>query len=205
MDNFLDSRSYLDKSYFLDVAGTRYIRERNYAKAVKVLEKVPSAYQYRLNTAGYMNRDPFLLERNKQLFIYPDYKLNFARRMTEYERIITGDFGPDEKGRAKIRMGVGINASQSFAWALADYSYSPFSNDTDMAEYSYTPFRNNTDKNFFDPFKLIRQGLDMIENREVKAQELLFLHKRLEVVKNYAGTMASKDILRHCDEYNDYL
>ena len=38
----------------------------------------------------------------------------------------------------------------------------------------------------------------------INLAELLNLQLRLEVVKNYKGTLASRDILRHCDEYSDY-
>ena len=51
---------------------------------------------------------------------------------------------------------------------------------------------------------LIKQGLAQIKDREVKARELLTLQLRQEVVQNYKGTLASRDILRHCDEYSDY-
>lgn len=195
LDSFLDARGYTDKAYFLDVAGTRYIRDRKYAKAVEVLEQVPTAYQYRLNTAAYMGRDPFQVALNENGGIYSDYKLNFARRMAEYERTIAGNYGPDEKGCAKIRMGIGMRAAASFAWALTEYSYS---------NASYWFKTDNFEKADAVAQTLIKQGLAQIRDREVKAQELLNLQLRLEVVQNYKGTLACMDILRHCDEYSDY-
>ena len=32
LESFLDARGYTDRAYFLDVAGTRYIRDRQYAR-----------------------------------------------------------------------------------------------------------------------------------------------------------------------------
>lgn len=195
LESFLDARGYTDRAYFLDVAGTRYIRDRQYAKAVEVLERVPSAYQYRLNAVVYMDRDPGQVALNSQGCIIPDYKLNFARDMAGYDRIISGNYGPDEKGRARIRKGIGIRAAASFAWALTEYSYS---------NASYWFKTDNFKKADVTAQSLIKQGLAQIKDREVKAQELLNLQLRLEVVKNYKGTLASRDILRHCDEYSDY-
>lgn len=195
LESFLDARGYTDRAYFLDVAGTRYIRDRQYAKAVEVLECVPSAYQYRLNTVEYMDRNPGQVALNSQGSIFPDYKLNFARDMAGYDRIINGNYGPDEKGRARIRKGIGIRAAASFAWALTEYSYS---------NASYWFKTDNFKKADAVAQSLIKQGLAQIKDREVKAQELLNLQLRLEVVQNYKGTLASRDILRHCDEYSDY-
>ena len=51
---------------------------------------------------------------------------------------------------------------------------------------------------------MIQEGLEMIEDKETKAQMLLFLDRRLEVVQNYRETMAASWILCCCDEYKDY-
>ena len=49
-----------------------------------MLECVPSAYQYRLNTVEYMDRYPGQVALNSQGSIFPDYKLNFAREYSDY-------------------------------------------------------------------------------------------------------------------------
>ncbi|MGN0191128.1 MAG: hypothetical protein ACI39U_05675 [Candidatus Cryptobacteroides sp.] len=192
LEMFLDERGYTEKSYFLDVAGTKCLRDMRYSDAVRILERVPSAYQYRLNTARYMNQDPFLNYRQVQGYQFPNYKLSFARQMEECERIMSGNSGPDEKGQAKIRYGVGLKSSFSSAWTLTGYS-------TGEAAGDCKSLNNICLGKVF-----IHEGLAMIRSREVKAQELLRLQLRLEVVRNYQGTSACRYVLRHCDEYRDW-
>ena len=191
LERFLDDRGYTNKDYFLDVIGTRYIREMKYEEAVRVLEKLPSSYQYRLNTSEYMDRDPFQTAFNESGLQYPDYKLGFARRMAEDRRRMTGNFGPDERGRAMIDYGLGLKSSFSYAWALTAY-FNGFLDDYEHDDLIKTGER------------YIRNGLAMIRDREVKAQELLRLQARLEIVQHYRSTSAGYYVLTHCDEYKDY-
>lgn len=196
LDGFLDARGYTNQAYFLDVAGTRLIRERKYSRAVKVLEQVPAAYQNCLNTVSFMDRNPFETALNAERCIYPDYKLNFAKRMAEYERIVRGDYGPDEKGVAKIYLGVGTESAVTFAWTLTHYLKNWYESDEERPEHVRKSIRLGN--------LMIREGLEMIEDKETKAQMLLFLDRRLEVVQNYRETMAASWILCCCDEYKDY-
>lgn len=192
LEQFLDERGYTEKAYFLDIAGTKCLRDMRYADAVRILDRVPSAYQYRLNTAQYMDRDPFLGYKKLMKVQLPNYKLSFAKQMAECERILTGNYGPDEKGQAMIQYGVGLKASFTYAWPLTCYSWSSEGHDDKWMRQ----------KNLGEMF--VRDGLEMIRDKEVKAQELLRLQLRLEIVQNYRGTDACKYVLRHCDEYRDW-
>lgn len=196
LESFLDDRSYTEEAYFLDVAGTRLIRDKQYREAVRVLEKVPAAYQHRLNTCIYMDRDPFLPGFNESGVPYRNYKLNFARRMAECVRIMGSDSGADEKGQAYVSYGLGLKSSCSFAWALTDYRQTArLDSDDEKARTIQTELGD----------KYIKDGLAMIEDREIKARELLRLQLRLSVVQDFNGTAACEYVLRHCDEYRDYL
>ncbi len=195
--DFLDARGYVNNAYFLDVAGTRLILERKYAQAVKVLEQVPSAYQNCLNTVFYMDRDPFETALNERGNIYPDYKLNFAKRMAEYERIVRGDYGPDEKGVAKVYLGIGTKSAVTFAWTLTHYLKNWYECDEERPEYVRKSIRLGD--------RMIRDGLEMIDDNETRAQMLLLLGRRLEVVKNCRETLTASRILCLCDEYKDYI
>ena len=197
LSSFLDARGYTNRAYFLDVAGTRMIQERKYSQAVKILEQIPSSYQNCLNTMPFMDRDPFETALNIKCGIYPDYKLNFAKRMAEYERIVRGDYGPDEKGVAKIYLGVGTKSSVTFAWTLTHYLKKWYESDEDRPEHVRKTIRLGD--------MMIREGLEMIEDKETKAQMLLFLGRRLEVVQNYRETLTASRILCCCDEYKDYI
>lgn len=191
LERFLDDRSYKDKTYFLEVAGTRYIREMKYEEAVRVLEKLPSSYQYRLNTCEYMDRDPFQTAFNESGLQYPDYKLGFARRMAEDRRRMSGNFGPDERGRAMIDYGLGLKSSFSYAWALTAYFKSGWD------DHEYDELLKTGDR-------YISNGLAMICDKEIKARELLRLQARLEIVQHYRNTSVCDYVLRHCDVYRDY-
>lgn len=192
LELFLDERGYTEKAYFLDIAGTKCLRDMRYSDAARILDRVPSAYQYRLNTAEYMNRDPFLGYKKLLKVQLPNYKLSFAQQMADCERIMAGNYGPDEKGQAMIKYGVGLKSSFTYAWPLTGYAWS-FDDSDD---------KWNNRKYLGDRF--VRDGLTMIRDKEVKAQELLRLQLRLEIVKNYRGTDACKYVLRHCDEYRDW-
>ena len=192
LELFLDERGYTEKAYFLDIAGTKCLRDFRYADAVRIFEHVPSAYQYRLNTAEYMDRDPFLGYSKPLNIQFPNYKLSFARQMAECEMIMAGNYGPDEKGQAKIKYGVGLKSSFTYAWPLTGYSWSVEDSDQKWNNQKYSGDR------------FISEGLGMIRDREVKAQELLRLQLRLEIVRNYQGTSACRYVLRHCDEYKEW-
>ena len=179
------------------VAGTRLIRERKYSQAVKILEQIPSSYQNCLNTMPFMDRDPFETALNIKCGIYPDYKLNFAKRMAECERIVRGDYGPDKKGVAKVYLGVGTKSSVTFAWTLTHYLKNWYESDEDRPEHVRKTIRLGD--------MMIREGLEMIEDKETKAQMLLFLGLRLEVVQNYRETLTASRIRCCCDEYKDYI
>lgn len=43
-DKYLNERGFIDKDYFYDIIGTRYISELNYDRGVKYLSKVSSSY-----------------------------------------------------------------------------------------------------------------------------------------------------------------
>ncbi len=196
LEKFLDEHSFTDRDYFLDVVATRYLRDGNYHQATQILEQVSTSYQYRLNTLEYMNRDPFKLDNNTSLFDIRDYKFRFAREMEHCQNIINGNYGPDEKGSAMIRMAVGRRASATFAWALTEYSYS-------HSSYWFKPDRLK--KVEVETDDMIKRGLAMIRNPEIKAQELMNQNLRLEVLQHYPNTLAAQQILKHCDEYSDYL
>lgn len=79
-DKYLNERGFIDKDYFYDIIGTRYLSELNYDRAVKYLSKVSSSYQSHLNTEAYMYRDPFSIP-DAALSNHDNYKLTFAKEL----------------------------------------------------------------------------------------------------------------------------
>ena len=122
LESFLFKRSYINMDYLWDLIGTRYIRDCNYEKATIYLSKVSNDYQKTLNTYSYMNRLPFSYER-KYGQVNPNYKLDFARKMSEYKMIASTCTDPDIVGDALIRIGIGMRNSFEFCWALTHYKW----------------------------------------------------------------------------------
>ena len=122
LESFLYKRAYINMEYLWDLIGTRYLRTCNYDKAVTYLSKVSSDYQKTLNTYYYMNRLPFSYKRNYGK-VNPNYKLDFARKMSEYQMIASTCTDPDIVGDALIKIGIGIRNSFEFCWALTHYKW----------------------------------------------------------------------------------
>ena len=79
-DRFINDRSYVDTDFFNELIGTQCLREMRYADALKYFGKIPSSFQYRLNTYkdGYMKYDPFSWHAMSLISNNTDYKYNFA-------------------------------------------------------------------------------------------------------------------------------
>lgn len=122
LEAFLYKRSYINMEYLWDLIGTRYIRDCNYEKAVVYLSKVSDDYQKTLNTYSYMNRLPFSYKRQCGK-VNPHYKLDFARKMSEYQMIASVCKDPDIVGDALIKIGIGMRNSFEFCWALTHYKW----------------------------------------------------------------------------------
>ena len=69
-----------------------------------------------------MNRLPFSYDRRYGEFI-PNYKLAFARKMSEYQMIASTCTDPDIVGDALIKIGIGMRNSLEFCWALTHYKW----------------------------------------------------------------------------------
>ena len=75
-DRFINDRSYVDTDFFNELIGTQCLREMRYADALKYFGKIPSSFQYRLNTYkdGYMKYDPFSWHAMSLISNNTDYK-----------------------------------------------------------------------------------------------------------------------------------
>lgn len=124
LERFLRSRGYRDADYLNDIIGTRYLRAFHYPQALRYLERLPSAYQKRLNTAPYMLYDPFADTwccRRRPIASRLDYKLAFARQMCAWQKQMhSADAG--RRAEATLRYAMGIYNSHHACWALTRYS-----------------------------------------------------------------------------------
>ena len=69
-----------------------------------------------------MDRLPFSYNR-RYGEIKPNYKLDFARKMSEYQMIASTCTDPDIVGDALIKIGIGMRNSLEFCWALTHYKW----------------------------------------------------------------------------------
>lgn len=122
---FLYNKSYIDNDYLMDLIGTRYLRDCKYQNAAEYLALVSEGYQDRLNTKSYMRRHPFTyrLETGE---IFKNYKLSFARKMVDYQTMISTCKDPDVVGEAMMRYGTGMRSSFEYCWALTHYGRSEY-------------------------------------------------------------------------------
>ena len=192
-DKFLNERGFIDKDYFYDIIGTRYLGELNYDKAVKYLSKVSSSYQSRLNTEAYMYRDPFSIPE-ATLTNHDNYKLTFAKEMLRLEKSIASAKDQSKKAFDLIRYGTGMRNSFTYCWILTEYRKFGWS-------YDLSPYANSV----LDRVESIYdEALDIVDNDELAAIVCVQLCKWKTAVDLYPKTYAAKYTKMMCDNLCDY-
>lgn len=196
MDRFLDERGYVNHDYVRELIGTRYIRERNYSEAVRYLSSVSASYESTTNVHvyGYLRRESFSYKQ-QDFILHPkeQNKLSFAREMFALERQMKSA-GPDEKGVAMFRYGLGLRSSFGDCWALTQYHKNL--GDTWLDE----PY---TKKAVTNADNYIITGLRTIKNPETAAREYMKLYLMKTVLKKYPQTKAAEEIRAQCDKLNN--
>jgi hypothetical protein len=194
IERFLQARSYVDSDYLRDIIGTRYIRELKYSKAVEYLSKVSDGYQKRLNTSVYMDFDPFEIKTHN-VKTSSTYKLDFARKMVNYEHSVQNGTDDDIKGEALIKMGLGIRSSFMSCWALTHYSKSEYN---PWFEDKYT-----LDKIAYAN-SLMEQGLAILKDPELAARYHQSLCQWRTAVEKFPETSVAEEIRTSCDNIVNY-
>jgi hypothetical protein len=193
LEKFLCQRAYRNDDYLNDLIGTRYLREMKYDEALTYLERISSQYQACLNTSSYMDLDPFSCTAAN--YSSTSYKLDFARKMVDYQTLIKICRDPDIVGEALIMKGLGIRSSFTTCWALTHYSKS-----------EYNPWYE--DKYTVEKLKqadaIIDQGLETIKNIETAARYYRDFHRWKTAVEKYPDTAVAKEIQSSCDNIVDY-
>lgn len=194
IEKFLQARGYVDYDYLNDIIGTRYIRELKYSKAVEYLSKVSDGYQKRLNTSVYMDFDPFEI-KSHNVKTSSTYKLDFARKMVNYEHSVQNGTDDDIKGEALINMGLGIRSSFMSCWALTHYSKSEYN---PWFEDKYT-----LDKIAYAN-SLMEQGLAILKDPELAARYHQSLCQWRTAVEKFPETSVAEEIRTSCDNIVNY-
>ena len=192
-DKYLNERGFIDKDYFYDIIGTRYLSELNYDRAVKYLSKVSSSYQSQLNTEAYMYRDPFSIP-DAALSNHDNYKLTFAKEMLRLEKSIATAKDQSKKAFDLIRYGTGMRNSFTYCWILTEYRKFGWS-------YELSPYANSV----LDRVESIyNEALNIVDNDELAAIACVQLCKWKTAVEMYPNTYAAKYTKMMCDNLCDY-
>ena len=212
-DQFLAKGSNHDAVYWCDIVGTHYLRENRYKEAEQWLARLPIGYEQNTNIYrewdDYLKRNPFDLStkdpnpRRSRLKTTQNYKLNFARKMVQYEHNMKHGKTADIRGEAKVYYAAGLRNQWDYCWALTKYSYSC----GDYTEYdenwnSYETPAYSAAKEHSD--SLMQAGLDEIIDPELKASLLHAMHRNREVIENYPFTWTAHQLYLHCDTWRDY-
>ena len=192
-DKFLNERGFIDKDYFYDIIGTRYLSELNYDRAFKYLSKVSSSYQSQLNTEAYMYRDPFSIP-DAALSNHDNYKLTFAKEMLRLEKSIATAKDQSKKAFNLIRYGTGMRNSFTYCWILTEYRKFGWS-------YDLSPYVNSV---LNKVESIYNEALDIVDNNELAAIAYVQLCKWKTAVNKYPDTYAARYTKMMCDNLCDY-
>ena len=192
-DNYLNERGFIDKDYFYDIIGTRYLSEMNYEKAVKYLSKISSSYQSRLNTEAYMYRDPFSIPQ-AVLINHNNYKLTFAEEMLRLEKSIASAKDQSKKAFDLIRYGTGLRNSVTYCWVLTEYR-----------KFGWSCELSPSVRTILDKVESIyNEALSIVDNDELAAIAYIKLCKWKTAVNKYPDTYAAMYTKMMCDNLCDY-
>ena len=193
-EKFLDARGYINHDYVREVIGTRYLREKNYKKAAQYLSLVSPAYEKMTNVSKYYRRKPFVYGNEKWSSPKSEYKLTFARKMSELEgKMKSGD--PDVSGSAMIEYGFGLRSSFDYCWTLTQYHL----NSGDP--WLVSEYRKRT---LSEAEALISKGLGKIKDRETAAKAYLSLYRYITVAEKFSDTKTGRQVISQCDKLYDH-
>lgn len=201
-ERFLAAGGYVDKDYLYDIAGTLYLRERNYKKAMEVLSKVSPSYQLRLNTQDNLSRDPFAATPKFGNIHIVDAKYNFACRMYHLQQTYQNtNIDANRRANAMLSYATGMRNSYIDVWALTQYGqgYPVFT-----AAYEPWMTEEKEVKIQADYEQLVRNAMSLFTEDEAKAAAQLHYQNHHTVVTKYPNTAAAEYVRGHCDTYHDY-
>lgn len=122
-ERFLLSKCYVNENYLNEIIGTRYMRTEQFEKAVEYLSKVDTTYDRSLNIYNYFNHDPSEEPFYGTKFITPasGYKLNYAIRMLDLQRMLSMIVTPVIRSEANYQYAQGLIRSVTDCWSLLRY------------------------------------------------------------------------------------
>lgn len=224
---FLNAGGYISRDYLCDLAGTLYLRHRDYRNAVRLLAKVSPGYQSLLNVDrdGFLRRDPFFYQSELQRRdwysnghayfpgplpkddIRSGKKLFFARQMLNLERIVSTDPDADTRGMARLKYAIGLENSFNSCWALTGYSRGsclvaePVSSSlADLSMNEQLIHRATADARM-----MIDKALSEITDPQLAAKAHYMLHNHRTIACHYPDTEIGRMMAARCDNWSDWV
>ena len=234
--DFLRRKIRTDRDYYYELIGTLALREEKYARAVRYLSKVSDHYLLTMNIdkGGYLSRDPFSPYGSRRINDGdPDgwedvaaaphkpashcrAKLEFARRMQEYQYKKRFSSSADQRGLARLMYAIGRRNSFEECWALTQYwrgwvgIFEPslqywddgFYKDHYDFLYDYYDTWRSTEEIYQTE---IDASLAMLSSDEARAKAEYILGNLATVVRRYGDTTTARHVRASCDRWSSWL
>ncbi|MBD5352872.1 MAG: hypothetical protein HDR86_08630 [Bacteroides sp.] len=234
LNNILRQNDLKNPNVFNELIGTLALREGNYARAIKYLEKVDSDYErsMRIYRNGYLRYDPFayfsdqdspgwtgsprVLGTTKALTpkrSHDNVKLNFARHMLDYQKQSASAPTADKRAWARFMYALGRRNSFERCWALTQYVRGVFHHlyywDHDFPVENYGFLYEYTPEMANETeqefSREINAAMEMMKSDEMRAQAEYMLFNLLTIAKKYSNTKIASRLKASCDIWSNWL
>ena len=193
LDCHLNSIGYTSDDYLYDIVGTLCLRYMRYEEAAHYLSLVSLEYEDMLNLN--LSRDPFVALNEEQCDI-KDFRYRFASTMLSLEQGIKTTRDPNRRAQLLLRYGIGMANSVKNCWPLTHYGHDCYR----LWEYEPITFETSARGT-----QCISEALCMFTEDEYIAQAHYALGHFRTVAFEYGHTEAGQYVMRHCDNYVDYV
>ena len=171
--DFLSTNNALKLAEGIDFAGTTYLRDNNYSKAMEWFAKSPAT------SAGIIEKDPFkelMWDQEERLpgDKVKTTKLAFAKEMQQLQALVKSDKAKAADHLYKMALGYYNTTYYGYAWELVEYYRS--GSDGYYIPKDATEFQ----KNYYGCYKAhdyFKMAMDASNNKEFKAKCLFMMAK----------------------------
>ena len=197
LSRFLLSGSYVDYDWLHNIAGTLYIRESQFGKAVDALSHLSQSY-----TGDSICDDPFIVDyRSPARALTHTTRRAFAAEMVRLEKVMKSASNVNDRADAQLKYAIALRNIHTTVWQAVAYG-------NGYAWYidSYTP---NTHKLYTETAlersdKMLEQAMLMYTDDERAASAELSLKNFRTVMEHYPNTAAAEFVRSHCENYYDF-
>lgn len=122
-ERFFISKCHKNEDYFNEIIATRYMQVEAFEEAIEYLSRIDTTYDQTLNIFCYFDHDPFdePYFGIKYITPAPGYKLRYATRMLDLQRILPMVVDPVIRSYATYHYGLGLMRAVTDCWSLLRY------------------------------------------------------------------------------------